>query len=103
VAHDVRLRLQLARHGDAGLLIDADDLAEIAAGLVRIDVDCADEFHPGFRQQKPRDLGADRADAVLRDRDGLNVHGSSLTENERALYRSSQLTADSSQGPGPVS
>ena len=55
----------------AGLASEADHLAEVLADLVRVDVDGADELDPRLGEEQARDLRADRADAVLRDSDGL--------------------------------
>ena len=71
---DVRLRrLQrlrgVARHLDAEPLRQADDVAEIAADLRRIDVDGADDLESGTRGHLLDDRGADRAEPEVHDFD----------------------------------
>jgi len=51
VADDVALRGQLGGDLDAGLAPEADDIADVLADLVRIDVDRRDELDPRFGEQ----------------------------------------------------
>ena len=76
VTDDVGLHLQLGRDFHADLFVETDHFAEVTADFLRIDVDRGDELDPRLGQEEPRDLGADRADAVLRDGDGSGrAHG----------------------------
>jgi len=68
---DFRSGLQNRRDSDADLASESDDVAEVFADFVRVDVDGCHELDPRLGEEKSRDLGADGADSILRDRDWL--------------------------------
>ena len=75
----LRLALQIRRDLHAGRAAERDDVAEVFADFVRVDVGGGDELHPRFAQQKARDFRADRANSVLRNGDRLHwIHGGAL-------------------------
>ena len=68
---------RVARHLDAEALRQADDVAEIAADLRRIDVDGADDFESGPRRHLFDDGRANRAEP--------EVHHANVGHNLRII------------------
>src|SRR2546423_1758849 len=90
VADHFRFSLKIRRDFHAGRFAEADDVAEVFADFVRVDVHGGDELHPRLGEEQPRDLRSDGSDSVLRDIDGLyRVHSG-------AVY----LEARSAEGSG---
>ena len=74
-----RLALHVRRDFHADGFAESDDVADVLADLVRIDVHRGNEFDPRLGEKETRDLRSDGSDAVNCDVDWLHrVHGGAL-------------------------